>query len=205
MREERIAQSQNSHAEEGKENGKIPVVVQAQALNKYQQMIRNVVNANLIAKGRIKNRDTMIDTKDEEITEKTETIGNLESTVAEKQAQIAENEAEITKMNKQLDNRVAQLRQAYKAQKISKAKFERQQAAARQDAQNKINELRAQADSVREDLAKASQELQTTNSKLADATGAVHKLGEEKNRLEGELSNAAARHQADIDGLKGQS
>lgn len=176
----------------------------AQALNKYQQMIRNVVNANLIAKGRIKNRDTMIDVKDEEITEKTATIDTLETTVEQKQAQIQQAESQITKMNQALDTRMNQLRQAYKAQKISKAKFEQQQAAARQDAQNKINELKAQTDQTRQELAKASQELQVTSTKLADATGAVNKLGEEKNRLEGELASAAARHQADVDGLKGQ-
>jgi hypothetical protein len=48
-----------------------------QALNKYQQMIRNIVNTNLISKSRIKNRDTMIENKDEIITEKSNQITGL--------------------------------------------------------------------------------------------------------------------------------
>lgn len=176
----------------------------AQALNKYQQMIRNIVNSNLIAKGRIKNRDVMIEDQDETITDQKTEINTLEKTVAQKQAEIRQNEAQLTKTNQQLAGRMQQLRDAYKAQRISKAKFEQQQAQAKQDAENRIDELRAKANQTRSELARASQELQVTSQRLADATGAVNKLGQEKNRLEGELASAAARHQSDIDGLKGQ-
>ena len=57
-KEEKIKLREQAHENEKKE----------QALNKYQQMIRNIINSNMIAKSRIKNRDTMISNQDVEIT-----------------------------------------------------------------------------------------------------------------------------------------
>lgn len=180
------------------------------ALNKYQQMIRNIVNSNMIAKARIKNRDNLIDTRDEEITEKTGEISDLEKTVAQKQAAIKQSEDKIADMKGQLDKRMKQLRNAYASHKISKQKFEQAQAQARKDADSRIRALQAANARTRQELNDAAQELEETNSKLSEtnsklnaAQGDIAKLGEEKNRLEGELAGADAKRKAEIDRLKG--
>lgn len=174
------------------------------ALNKYQQMIRNIVNSNMIAKSRIKNRDTLIDTKDEEITEQAGEISGLEKTVAQKTAAIKQSEEKIEGMKEQLGTRMKQLRNAYKAHKISKQKFEQRQAAIKAEAENRIRSLQAANVKARKELNDASRELEETSSKLSAAEGNVAKLGQEKERLEGELATADARHQASVDRLKGE-
>ena len=179
----------------------------AMALNKYQQMIRNIVNSNMIAKGRIKTRDTMIDTKDTEITQKSEEIGSLEQTVTQKQAQIQQSEAQVEKLQGNLDDKMKQLKYAYRAQKISKKKFEQQQEKIKEDAEAKIASVRAQTERTRQELAAANTELQSTNAKLSQtssqlsaANGSVAKLGQEKQALAGELAGAESKHQAEMAG-----
>ena len=168
-----------------------------QALNKYQQMIRNIVNSNLIAKARIKSRDTAIDSRDETITEKTQEIASLETTVAEKAKAVAAGEAQVSNLRSQLDSRMQQLRASYKAQKISKANFEKQQAALKGETERKISALTMANQATKQELEAASRELKATSSKLDEAQGTVAKL-------EGELSDAEGKHKAAMAGLRGE-
>ncbi len=188
----------NKLIEQAKDNEKKGV-----ALNKYQQMIRNIINSNLIAKARIKSRDTLIDTKDEEITEKTGEISELEETVAQKQAEVKDGVQKIEAMKSQLGDRMNQLRNAYKAHKMSKEKFEQQQAVIKKEADARIGALRAVHARTKEELEQATQELEQTSSKLNTAEGNVAKLGQDKERLTGELANADSRRQAELNQLKG--
>lgn len=174
------------------------------ALNKYQQLIRNIINSNMIAKSRIKSRDTLIDTKDEEITEKAQEISGLEKTVARKTAEVKQSEEKIDTMKAELETRMKQLRNSYKAQKITKKKFEQQQAAIQKELDAKISNLSRANEKTKEELALASRELAATSTKLKGAEGTVAKLGEEKNRLEGELQVADQRHAESVGKLKAE-
>lgn len=74
------------------------------ALNHYQQMIRNIINTNLMAKKRIVRRDDIIDQKNvvitdqikvidlqrKDISEKTEIISDQESIIGQKNAELVE-------------------------------------------------------------------------------------------------------------------
>jgi outer membrane protein OmpA-like peptidoglycan-associated protein len=176
----------------------------AQALNKYQQMIRNIVNSNLLAKSRIKTRDTMIDTKEEIITEKSKEIDSLEKTVVQRQAEIEQGEQRIEGLQSELDRKVSQLRKAFKSQKITKAKFEQQQKALKTEAENRIAALRERNAKVQAELERASQDLAATATQLTQAQGTVEKLGRDKSRLEGELENASGRHKSELARLRGE-
>lgn len=181
-----------------------------QALNKYQQMIRNVINANLIAKGRIKSRDTLIDTQSEEIE-------GLEETVEQKTAEIKKGEQRIDSLEDQLDDKLKALQQAYKTQKITKAKFEAQRAALQRETEQKISVLKEKNAQAQAELDAAAREIASTNEKLTETTeqlvdkqkqlgaaqGSIAQLGQEKSRLEGELQGAAAKHAAEVDKLRG--
>ena len=91
------------------------------ALNQYQQLVRNMVNANMIAKSRIKKRDEIIVANKKEISE-------LSTSVQEKEEQIAENEKKIAMANQQLNQKMNQLKYAYKHQKMTKKAYEDQMA-----------------------------------------------------------------------------
>lgn len=189
----------NKLREQAKDNEK-----KEMALNKYQQLIRNIINSNMIAKSRIKNRDSLIDTKEEVITEKTNEISSLEKTVAEKAEQLKGSIQKTEAMKSQLAERMKQLRNAYQAHRISKQKFEQQQAAVRADAMEKISALRSVNAKAKQELARASQELEHTSSRLNESQGQVQKLGQEKSQLESELANADAKQKAEIGRLKGE-
>lgn len=136
------------------------------ALNKYQQMVRNIINTNLVAKGRIKTRDTMIKTKDQEIETNQVEIKNLAQTVAEKKAMLALGEQKIEGLNQSLEKRLKQLRSSYKLQKMSQKNFEKQKKEMENETQRQVAALRAKNSDVASQLNAANAQLGETNSKL---------------------------------------
>src|SRR4051812_19122791 len=58
------------------------------ALNQYQKIVRNIINANVLAKAQIQHRDKVIISKDATIEEKRQKIVEMERTVAQNEAQI---------------------------------------------------------------------------------------------------------------------
>lgn len=165
------------------------------ALNKYQQMIRNIINSNMIAKSRIKSRDNMITNQDTEIT-------GLEKDVQEKSQAITQREGQIGTMQKQLDKKMKELRYAYNAHKITKKKYEQQQAQIKADAEGRISTLKAANDKASQELFAANSQLRDTSKKLNQAQTNVSKLTEENQNLEGELSGIEAKHNAEVNQIK---
>lgn len=175
----------------------------ARALNKYQQMVRNIINSNMVAKGRIKQRDQLIENKDQQITANEEEIKTLEQTVGEKKAQLALGEKKIRDLNENLNDRLKQLRNAYKSQKISQKNFEKQKKALEAETQNRIAQLRQQNQTVAQQLAQVGQQLNQTSAQLAQAEQNITKLGEEKTALAGQLEKEKAGYQNQISKLQG--
>ena len=181
------------------------------ALNKYQQLIRNIVNSNMVSKSRIKNRDTMIDTKEQVITEKAQEISGLEKTVQQKKAEVSQGEQKIAGLEDNLTTRMKQLRNSYKSQKISQAKYEKQKMALKQEAEAKIEALRQKNMSIADEIRQANQQLQATSarlndtqSKLSQTKGALVQAGAEKERLKNEMTEAASKHQSEVARMRGQ-
>jgi len=54
------------------------------ALNQYQQLVRNIINTNLLAKGRIKRRDVIIQKREDVIAQKRDQIKELEKDIKDK-------------------------------------------------------------------------------------------------------------------------
>lgn len=66
-----------------------------QALNQYQQIIRNIINANVLAKSSLKTRDEVIENKREKIKEQSKTISAHLIDIEQKEQEIAKKEQEI--------------------------------------------------------------------------------------------------------------
>ena len=115
------------------------------ALNHYQQLIRNIMNANMIAKSRIKKRNIIIEDQEQ-------TIGDLETTVANKKNEIAAREKQIASMNASLDKKMKELKWAYQHQKMTQKKFESQMAQAREEHDRSIASLKEQNSSAQRQL-----------------------------------------------------
>ncbi len=184
-----------------KENGK-----KAQALNKYQQLIRNVINSNLVAKTKITKRDSIIGDQDVEIKNQGEEITDLKVAVDEKRKQIQQGESRISSLNAALDSKVKELQKAYGQQQMSKAKFEQEVEKLRQQNQQKVNALAAMNDSYQEQIDKINEELDTTQSALSstksalgEAEGKAQKLSKQLSEKEAEFAAKAAQLQAAFD------
>jgi chromosome segregation ATPase len=171
------------------------------ALNKYQQMIRNIINSNMVAKGRIKSRDQVIESQDTEIAENEEEIKDLESTVAEKRAQLALGEKKIRDLDSNLNKRVTQLRNAYKANKMTQAKFEKEKKALEAEAQAQVKTLKAKNQAVAKQLQDINEQLEQTSTELADTSNRLgqteERLGQTKNQL-GQTQSQLGKAQKDL-------
>ncbi len=202
--DERVKLARKMHEQETKEK----------ALNEYQQMVRNIINANTIAKTKIKRREGVIEKQDDTIEVQNADIAKLETDVASKQQEIAANERKIDEANKKLDHRLKQLKQAYKEKQMSAKAFKAQMAKAKEEAQSRLDKLHEQAAAYQQQLnatqgqlGQARQELAQTQSQLAQ-TGA--ELGQTKNQLGqvkgqlGQVSNELGQTKGQLAATKGQ-
>ncbi|MES2962438.1 MAG: microtubule-binding protein [Bdellovibrionota bacterium] len=151
----------------------------ATALNKYQQMIRNIMNANKVAKTKIASRDDIIVDKNTEIIK-------LESDVETKKQQIEESEAKIEATEAALKTKMQDLKKALQSNKITKAVFEKQSKAARDANERRLSQLRAAAAQQQEQLVatnaklnELNQSLNETQGQLATTQGELQKTGQE--------------------------
>ncbi|MBO9667516.1 MAG: microtubule-binding protein [Bdellovibrio sp.] len=170
------------------------------ALNKYQQMVRNVLNANKMAKSKIINRDDLIKDQDVEIATKEGEINNLQKDIDTKRQLIAQGEQQIAETRETLAKRQNELRAAYKTNKINKAKFEAKMAAVRSEAHNKVAALNNANAQYQQQLQEANAQLGQTQSDLTKTQGLLAQKEGEARGLQGKLGEA----QGQLGAVKGQ-
>jgi outer membrane protein OmpA-like peptidoglycan-associated protein len=165
------------------------------ALNKYQQMIRNIINTNMVSNVRIKRRDKTIEKNYQEIDSQKEEIQSLESTVAQKQKEIQKGESKIKNLNQVLDSKVSELQKAYKQNKISKKKMQQQIAKLKTENQQQVKNLQAQnAEAAKEILrnqqiiAQATQELEQAQQTISQQQQNIERLAQEKQEVSQKIS-----------------
>lgn len=158
------------------------------ALNKYQRMIRNIINANLNAKSRVSTRDVVIDEQKVEIDEKREEITKLEEDVQKKKEIISKNENKIESINNELDQKIQQLEANQKKYNTSKKILNTQIAKLKQNSKMKVEQLQAQNKVVDRQLKAMNSKLDETEKQLAQASAAYEQEKETRTELEGTLS-----------------
>lgn len=174
----------------------------AESLNKYQQMVRNMLNANKLAKTKINTREVVIEEKSQVISEKEQQVTALEKEVDTNKRLIAEGEREIREAKDKLDERLKQLRNAYKAQKITKASLEKRMAQANFEAQNRVKALQAEKAQYQQELTGVTQKLQAVATNLDETKGLLEKKTGEAEMLANKVSQTAQEAEAKIAGLK---
>lgn len=178
------------------------------ALNKYQQMIRNIVNVNMLSKRQLKQRDFLIAKKDFDITEKDGEIRGLNTDIEKKELTIKENNEKIDGIQERLANQIKRVRAEQKASKISKIAMNKRIASLQAMSKQQIVALEGKNASVERDLQMAKTSLsltqnalETTNEKLVDVT---QKSAAEKQSLLGKISDVQARSEAERQSLLGK-
>lgn len=175
----------------------------AKALNKYQQMVRNVLNANKVAKSRIQSRGEVIGEQIEEIDQQKTEIDTLEKDVAQKQKSLEDNERKIAASEQALKKNLAELQRAYKANKMSKKAFEQKMKklkdqseqqieslqAANQRFEGQINESNQKINQLGRALASTQNDLDLTRTNLSSTQ---NELSSTKSDLDSTRSNLSA-------------
>ncbi|MFN3696381.1 MAG: microtubule-binding protein [Pseudobdellovibrio sp.] len=188
------------------------------ALNKYQQMIRNIINSNKFSKVKIENRNEVIDEKDDVITEKEQDIklkenkiANLNDEIREKQAQIRDRESRIQSVNEQLNQKMQELKSSFKKAKLTQKAYQKQMEKLKMEANSKVQQLaflnaqaEAQLKNVKGELDNTNSQLQATKGALSKAAQELESKDKEVSNLQGQLGKAAAETKAKMDALAAQ-
>lgn len=169
------------------------------ALNKYQQMIRNIMNANMVAKSRIKKRDDLIVKQDEEINVQGMKIEDLEVAVKEKKKQLMEGEYKIASLNQVLDKKMKEIKWAYKNQQITKKKYEAQMAKIQNETDQKVSALRENNQSVAKQLNEVNQQLSQVSGQLSEKEKEAQALEKKLVGTEQAYKNKMAQMRSDFE------
>jgi outer membrane protein OmpA-like peptidoglycan-associated protein len=186
------------------------------ALNKYQQMVRNVMNANKMAKSKLVTRDDLIKDQDVEIETKEGEITELQQDVVLKKKLIAEGERKIDEANNYLKTKAAELKQALRSNQITKQRYDARMAQVRKENDQRVNQLAlanekyseqleqtsSQLNQVNSQLNQTSAQLGQTNAALQQTQGALAAKEGELRGMTGKLQQLAADAQAKMAGLQ---
>lgn len=173
-----------------------------QSLNKYQQMVRNMLNANKLAKTKINTREVVIEEKSQVIEVKEEQIAGLEKEVDQNKQLIAQGERQISEAKEQLDVRLHELRTAYKNNKITRAILEKRMAQANLESKNKVQALLVEKQKYQEELTGVTEKLNAVASNLDETKGLLEKKTGEAEMLQNKVAQTAAEGEAKIAGLQ---
>ncbi len=167
------------------------------ALNQYQKMIKNIISANMIAKSRIKKRDTIIKDKNKVITSKNQQIKENKHTIAKSETKIknlnwtihvkkkllAKNEDKLGDIKERLTTKVEKLNQQYQEQKMSKVKAQREIRKLQRQSEQEIKVLESQNNLVEKQLNKMKTSLEVASDKVASAQSEIKEINQSKARL----------------------
>ncbi len=173
-------------AQEAVENGK-----KAEALNKYQQMVRNILNANKVAKSRIIARNEIIDEQDIQIDEQQKNITDLKADISQKTRLIEKGNREIALHKADLDKKMKALSAAYKKNKMTKKAYDAQVKKVQAENQKKVAELAQVNSQYNQQLAQANQELNQLNQELSQTQTELSQTKTEASNLQSKLAQTA--------------
>jgi chromosome segregation ATPase len=137
----------------------------AKALNQYQQMVRNIVNTNLLSNKKIKFRNEVIVKKNDEIKDMDSTIQTQTQDISQKAQLIAQNQKQIESQEKEIYEKQQVLDQ--KKQQVAMLESQvNEKAQTIQANQSKINSLNSDLSQKIKELEKTSTSANTSKTEL---------------------------------------
>jgi hypothetical protein len=160
----------------------------AKNLNHYQAMVKNIISANLVASGKMKKRDQMLDEKDND-------LNNLETTVQTQQNAIYSNNATITQIQDNLKKQIDETRYAYRSKKNSQAKMDAAIKKLEDASQAKINDLQAKNSQTTSALDQTRSQLEEKNR---EAEKLMTSLTDKEAQYQASIADMGKNHEADM-------
>jgi chromosome segregation ATPase len=143
------------------------------ALNKYQQMIRNVLNANKVAKARILSRGDIINEQIDEIGEQKQSISKLEKDIDLKKQMLDENSRKISASEEALKKHMKELRLAYQANKMTKKNFDLKVKKLKEESTQRVASLQQANEKYEDQINQGTQKIAELGNQLASTQGAL--------------------------------
>ncbi|MES2528720.1 MAG: hypothetical protein V4598_16670 [Bdellovibrionota bacterium] len=212
LQEEATEEKKNLEAQAAENESK------ARALNQYQQMVRNIVNTNLLSNKKIKFRNEVIKEKNEDITEKKQIIADsqqkineqdkeirekqqileqrkqevarLQDEVEQKTESLNETQEKIQNLNANLTGKIKELRETAQKANTSQAVLNRQISAMKLVNAKKISELQNATEGMKEELAQAQAEHEAKMAMMKSDFN--NKMNAEREQLEDQLNKEKA-------------
>ena len=161
-----------------------------EALNHYQQMIRNIINTNMLAKSRIARRDDIIKSKESEIKSKKSSIAKLSKELNEEQKKIQQ-------INQSLNVKISELQEAHQRNQITKKSMDSEIQRLQKQSQKKLAQLsekekalNSQLNSVRSQLSSTSSELGQTRAVVAQKEQLLAEKDQNLSKASAEIASA---------------
>lgn len=153
-----------------------------EALNQYQQIVRNIIDSNVLAKAQIKRRDL-------DINEKKKTIQQLNRETQRKEAAIAKNEGEIEKIESQLAQNIKTLQKEQANATVSRHAAYQQIDRMKKESEKRVSALQSLNSASRSEMNRRLAEAREGFSSELEATktGYSDKLEEVKKGFGSEL------------------
>ncbi len=169
-----------------------------EALNQYQQIVRNIINTNMLSAARMKRKNKVITKIDKSLEEKKVEVKELNKVVSEKQSEIEERTEEIEQANEKLDQKVDQLKQAFKKNKITKAMMNAKMKKIKKKADAEIDELQSKANEVEGELEQAMSSLSQAQDEIDQKDETISQKNTELSALEAKKKQT----EQEIEGMK---
>ncbi|MBT4791690.1 MAG: hypothetical protein HON90_08980, partial [Halobacteriovoraceae bacterium] len=115
------------------------------ALNKYQQIIRNIINSNVLSKKRIKRRDRTIASANETIADQVDTINLKDDTILERDQEIEVKASEIESLDQEVTRKkliIARKNDVIKKKQLILKKKQREISSLNKDIKKKKGQIR---------------------------------------------------------------
>lgn len=164
-------------------------------LNKYQALIKNIVNANLVSSAKSKRQLTMLDDRDVRIEEKDVKIDELDEETKKQEKAIESNKRRIASIRTSLAERERSLKNLKNMTAQERKAAEQELRSARAEASSKISALESQNRDASEQLTKTQAELDR-KSRLASRLSTD--LKKSKEDFESQMQSARAEHEAKV-------
>lgn len=194
----------NKLREQAKENE-----LKEKALNKYQQMVRNVINKSTLDKVKISNRNEIITERDTTIDTQTHEISSLNKNIDTMNYQIKSKDNQITQAKAELNQRAADLKNMLKKHKLSQKAYNQKLKKLQATAQSEIASLQserqaaqANLNQTQRQLASVQSTLSQTQSDLGKTQGELAMKGAEVGKLNQQIGQLSIENQTKIAGLQ---
>jgi chromosome segregation ATPase len=191
------------------------------ALNKYQQMVRNIINSNKMAQTKISNRNEVITEKEEVIDEKNDTITaqtgkitNLNQDIAQKENLIKNKDNQIDQINDHLSQKMKELKRTYKQAKLSQKAYQLKMKQLQNEADQKVSAIEEQKLAIEKqkkmtfaELQKAKNNLNQTKAQLEQTSNQLQNTKGELDTTKGQLSSTKGQLEqtvGELDQTQGQ-